>query len=107
MISKSLAFAVVLAFPFFLRLDKSTFAKVCAVPSNSNGLDASVLIVPLALNSTNLSFTSSPFVSYAFKSAVTTSFTILNSAVTLDPVKFLFPSTGFNTTVPFPEIFSP
>jgi hypothetical protein len=48
-----------------------------------------------------------PLASYAVKSALTSSFTILNSAVTLEPVKFLFPSTGFNTTVPFPEIFSP
>lgn len=53
------------------------------------------------------SLASSPLSSYAFKFAVTSSFTILNSAVTLAPVKFLFPSTGFRTTLPVPEIFSP
>ena len=46
LISKSSAFAVVLFPSSLVMLDRSTFANVCAVPSKSNALSASVLTVP-------------------------------------------------------------
>lgn len=82
----------------FLIFDNTSFANLCSFPSNWN------TDVPAAKEDV----TSKPFESYTFKSALTFSFTMLNSAVILSPVKFLFPSTGFKTTVPFPaSTFSP
>jgi len=115
LISKSEAFAVVFtpSSVTFSILDSRTFANVCAVPSNSNALVAFILTVPLlsvTLDASAFAYqslASKPFSSYAFKLALTSSLTILNSAVILAPVKFLFPSTGFSTTVPLPEMFSP
>ena len=113
LISKSLAFALVLLLSVFLILSNRTLANVCADPSNSKKSVGSTVTVPLSsvtLEASALAYqlvASKPLESYAFKSAVTSSLTILNSAVTLEPVKFLFPSTGFRTTVPIPEMFSP
>jgi hypothetical protein len=103
LISKSLAFAEVLPAPTRWISDNRTLAKVCSLPSNVNGLFAFAVTFPSESIVANLSSLSlNPLASYAVKVPDTISFTILNSAVIFEPVKFLFPSSGFNTTVPFP-----